>query len=297
MEFWLFLQLLINGIIAGSLYALLGISFTAIFAPTKIFHFMHASVYVFAGYFLYQFAMGWGWPLPVSILGALLLAGIMGVLAERVIYSPLRRMGAGAMEMLLSSFGGYIVLQNVILLIWKSDPRTVKIPEVLKNGIPVGLLTFTPLDILTVITAGAALWAVALFMRHTKVGKAMRAVENDPLGATITGIPTEWVRLVSFFLGSVLVAVAVTFHVVDKGLEPTIGVNAVLVATVAMIVGGVGSYGGAALAGLMIGIAENLGIWQIPSEWKNTITFCVLVLFILFRPRGFFGHRMTRYEG
>ena len=296
MEFWLFLQLLINGIVVGSLYALLGISFTAIFAPTRIFHFMHASVYVYSGYFLYQFAMGWGWPLSVSIPGAMLLSGMMGVLAERVIYSPLRRMGAGAMEMLLSSFGGYIVLQNVILLIWKSDPRTVKIPEVLKNGIPVGLLTFTPLDILTVITAGAALWAVTLFMRHTKVGKAMRAVENDPTSATITGIPTDWVRLVSFFLGSLLVAVPATFHVLDKGLEPTIGVNAVLVATVAMIVGGVGSYSGAALAGLMLGVAENLGIWQIPSEWKNTITFSVLVLFILFRPRGFFGYRTTRYE-
>ena len=297
MAFWLLLQLLINGIIVGSLYALLGISFTAIFAPTKIFHFMHASVYVFAGYFLYQFAMGWGWPLPLSILGAMFLAGMMGVLAERVIYSPLRRMGAGTMEMLLSSFGGYIVLQNVILLVWKSDPRTVRIPEVLKNGIPLGLLTFTPLDIITVITSVAALSGVVMFMRHTKVGKAMRAVENDPTGATITGIPTDWVRLVSFFIGSVLVAVAATFIVLDKGLEPTIGVNAVLVATVAMIVGGVGSYSGAALAGLMIGVAENLGIWQIPSEWKSTISFSVLVLFILFRPRGFFGHRMTRYEG
>lgn len=297
MEFWLFLQLLINGIVVGSLYALLGISFTAIFAPTKIFHFMHASVYVFAGYFLYQFAMGWGWPLPVAILGSILLAGIMGVLAERVIYSPLRRMGAGPMEMLLSSFGGYVVLQNVILLVWKSDPRTVRIPEVLKNGIPVGLLTFTPLDVITVITSGVALGIVAIFIRYTKIGKAIRAVENDPMGATITGISTGWVRLVSFFLGSILVAVAAAFIVMDKGLEPTIGVNAVLVATVAMIVGGVGSYGGAALAGLMIGVAENIGIWQIPSEWKSTITFSVLVLFILFRPRGFFGHRMTRYEG
>ncbi len=297
MAFWLFLQLLINGIVVGSLYALLGISFTAIFAPTKIFHFMHASVYVFAGYFLYQLAMGWGWPLPVSILGAVLLSGFMGVFAERVIYSPLRRMGAGAMEMLLSSFGGYVVLQNMILLIWKSDPRTVRIPEVLKNGIPIGLLTFTPLDIITVITSGVALAAVSIFMRYTKVGMAMRAVENDPTGATITGIPTDWVRLVSFFLGSILVAVAATLHVVDKGLEPTIGVNAVLVATVAMIVGGVGSYNGAALAGLMIGIAENLGIWQISSEWKSTISFSVLVLFILFRPRGFFGHRITRYGG
>jgi len=296
MAYWLFLQLLINGIVVGSIYALLGISFTAIFAPTKIFHFMHASVYLYAGYFLYQFAMGWGWPLPVSILGAVLSAGLMGVLAERVIYSPLRKMGAGMMEMLLSSFGGYIVLQNVILLIWKSDPRTVKIPEVLHSGIPIGLLTFTPLDIIAVITSGVALAGVVIFMRHTKVGKAMRAVENDPTGATITGIPTERVRLVSFFLGSILVAVAVTFQVLDKGLEPTIGVNAVLVATVAMIVGGVGSYGGAALAGLMLGVAENLGIWQIPSEWKSTITFSVLVFFILLRPRGFFGHRMTRYQ-
>jgi branched-chain amino acid transport system permease protein len=297
MAFWLFLQLLINGIVGGSLYALLGISFTAIFAPTKVFHFMHASVYVFAGYFLYQFAMGWGWPLSVSILGAVLLSGMMGVLAERVIYSPLRRKGAGTMEMLLSSFGGYIVLQNVILLIWKSDPRTVRIPEVLKNGTPVGLLTFTPLDMITVIASGVALAGVAIFMRSTKVGKAMRAVENDPLGATIAGIPTAWVRLVSFFLGSILVAVAAAFIVMDKGLEPTIGVNAVLVATVAMIVGGVGSYRGAAIAGLMIGVAENLGIWQISSEWKSTFCFSVLVLFILFRPRGFFGHRMTRYEG
>ncbi len=297
MEFWLFLQLLINGIIVGSLYALLGISFTAIFAPTKIFHFMHASVFVFAGYFLFQFAKGWGWPLPISIVAAVLLAGIMGVMAERVIYSPLRKMGAGPMEMLLSSFGGYIILQNLILLIWKSDPRTVKIPEILKKGIPVGLLTFTPLDLIIIVTSGAILGGVALFVRHTKVGKAMRAVENDPMGATIIGIPTQSVHYASFFLGSMLVAVAAAFIVMDKGLEPTIGVNAVLVATVAMIVGGVGSYSGAALAGLMIGIAENLGIWRIPSEWKTTITFCVLVLFILFRPRGFFGHRMTRYEG
>jgi branched-chain amino acid transport system permease protein len=295
-SYWLVLQLLINGIVAGSLYAILGISFTAIFAPTKIFHFMHASVYVYAGYFLYQFAMGWGWPVPLSILVAVLLCGGMGVLAELVIYSPLRRMGGGTMEMLLSSFGGYIVLQNVILLIWKSDPRTVQIPEFLKNGISVGLLTFTLLDVISVLTSGIVLGAVAIFIRYTKVGKAIRAVENDPLGASITGIPTEWVRVASFFLGSILVALAAIFIVLDKGLEPSIGVNAVLVATVAMIVGGVGSYAGSGLAGFMLGVVENLGIWQIPSEWKNTITFAVLLVFILLRPRGFFGHRVTRYE-
>jgi len=296
MAYWLFLQLLLNGIVVGSIYAILGISFTTIFAPTKIFHFMHASVYLYAGYFLYQFAMGWGWPLWVSIIAALLLAGILGVLAELLIYAPLRKIGAGMMEMLLSSFGGYVVLRNLILLIWKSDPRNVQIPEFLHSGISLGLLTLTPLDIIAVITSGIVLMGMLIFMRRTKIGKAMRAVENDAMGATITGISTDWVRLISFFIGSVLVALAAIFHVMDKGLEPTIGVNAVLVATVAMIVGGMGSYGGAALAGLMLGVVENIGIWQISSEWKSTISFSVLVLFILFRPRGFFGHRVTRYQ-
>lgn len=296
MAYWLFLQLLLNGIVVGSIYALLGVSFTTIFAPTKIFHFMHASVYLYAGYFLYQFAMGWGWPLWISITGALLLAGGLGVLAEVVVYAPLRKIGAGMMEMLLSSFGGYVVLRNLILLIWTSDPRSVEIPEILHNGISVGLLTLTYFDIIAVVTSGAVIAGLLIFMRHTKIGKAMRAVENDPLGATITGISADRVRLTSFFLGSVLVALAAAFHVMDKGLEPTIGVNAVLVATVAMIVGGMGSYGGAALAGLMLGVVENIGIWQISSEWKSTISFSVLVLFILFRPRGFFGHRVTRYQ-
>ena len=102
--------------------------------------------------------------------------------------------------------------------------------------------------------------------------------------------------MAAFFLGSALVAVAAALTALDKGLEPTIGVNALLVAVVAMIVGGVGSVSGAALAGLFLGIVENLGIWQIPSEWKSTITFTVLAVFILFRPTGFFGHRVARYS-
>lgn len=297
MAYWLFLQLLLNGIVAGSVYAILGMSFTAIFAPTKIFHFMHASIYVFAGYFLFQFSYVWGWPLPAAIIAAIILASAMGVLAEVVVYSPLRKMGAGTMEMLLSSFGGYVVLQNVILLIWKSDPRTVSIPEVLHEGINFGMLTLTSMDIIIIMTAILLTIGVTLFIRFTKVGKAMRAVENDPMISTITGIPTGLIRIASFILGSALVAVAATLIVMDRGLEPNIGINAVLVATVAMIVGGVGSYGGAALAGLMLGIAENVGIWQISSEWKTAISFSVLIIFILCRPRGFFGYRLDRYEG
>ncbi|MBI4591071.1 MAG: branched-chain amino acid ABC transporter permease [Candidatus Rokubacteria bacterium] len=296
MAHWLLLQLLINGIVAGSLYALLAISFATIYAPTKTFHFAHASIYVYSGYFLYQFAMGWGWPLPVSILGGVVTAGAMGVLVDRVVYTPLRRSGAGVMEVLLSSFAVFVVLQSVLLLVWKSDPRTIRVPEVLKNGIPFGVLTVTPLDLLTVATAGAVLAAVAVFMRYTRLGKAIRAIENDAGMAVMVGIPTEGVRMATFFLGSALVAVAAVFTALDKGLEPTIGVQALLVAVVAMIVGGVGSFPGAALAGLLLGVVENLGIWKIPSEWKSTITFSVLALFLLFRPSGFFGQRVARYS-
>jgi branched-chain amino acid transport system permease protein len=296
MALWLLAQLGLNGIVTGSLYAVLAISFAMIYAPTKTFHFAHGNVYVFSAYFLYQFAMVWGWPLPAAIPAALLGAAVMGVLVDRVVYTPLRKSGAGVMQILLSAFGTYIVLQNVLLLIWKSDPRTVRVPETLKNGMPFGLLTLTPLDLITVGVAVVVLAGVVLFIRGTRVGKAMRAVENDPGVALMIGIPTERVRVVAFALGSALVAVAATLTALDKGIEPTIGVNALLVAVVAMIVGGVGSYVGAGLAGFALGIIENLGIWQIPSEWRSTITFTVLAIFILFRPTGLLGQRGARYS-
>jgi len=296
MAYWLLIQLVLNGIVTGCLYAVLAISFAVIYAPSKTFHFAHGSVYVYAGYFLYQFAMEWRWPLPAAILAAIMAAAVLGVLVDRAVYTPLRKSGAGVMEILLSAFGSFIVLQNVLLLIWKSDPRTVRAPEVLKNGIPFGMLTLTPLDLITVAVAGLVLGGVAVFIRTTRLGKAMRAVENDPEVAVMVGISTERVRRAAFFLGSALVAVAATLTALDKGLEPTIGVNALLIAVVAMIVGGVGSFPGAALAGFFLGVVENLGIWQIPSEWKSTITFTVLAVFILFRPTGFFGQRVARYS-
>jgi branched-chain amino acid transport system permease protein len=295
MTYWLLLQLGLNGVVTGSLYAVLAISFAVVYAPTKTFHFAHGSVYVFGGYFVYQLAMEWRWPLAAAIPAAILAAGVLGVLVDRVVYTPLRRSGAGVMEILLSAFGTYIVLQNVILLIWKSDPRTVRVPESLKNGLPFGNLTLTPLDFITIGVAVAVFLLVGVVLRRTRLGKAMRAVENDAEVAVMVGIPTDRVRVAAFFLGSALVAVAATLTALDKGLEPTIGVNALLVAVVAMIVGGVGSLAGAALAGFFLGIIENLGIWQIPSEWKSTITFTVLAIFILFRPTGFFGHRVARY--
>jgi hypothetical protein len=141
MALWLLAQLGLNGIVAGSLYAVLAISFAMIYAPTKTFHFARGNVYVFSAYFLYQFSMVWGWPLPAAIPAALLGAALMGVLVDRVVYTPLRKSGAGVMQILLGAFGTYIVLQNVLLLIWKSDPRTVRVPETLKNGMPFGLLT------------------------------------------------------------------------------------------------------------------------------------------------------------
>src|ERR1700704_5889852 len=144
MAYWLLVQLALNGVVTGSLYAILAISFAVVYAPTKTFHFAHGSVYVFGGYFLFRFAMEGGWPLAAAIPAAILAAGVLGVLIDRVVYTPLRRSGAGVMEILLSAFGTYIVLQNVILLVWKSDPRTIRVPEILKTGIPFGALTLTP---------------------------------------------------------------------------------------------------------------------------------------------------------
>ena len=137
----------------------------------------------------------------------------------------------------------------------------------------------------------AVLWAL---VNYTKIGKAMRAVSDDPLGASVCGIHSERVILYSFALGSALAGMAGILISLETNLEPTMGMNAILKGIVSCIVGGLGSIPGAVLGGLFIGIVENLGIWKIQAGWKDAISFAVLILFLLFRPEGFLGKRNNR---
>ena len=146
-------------------------------------------------------------------------------------------------------------------------------------------------DIQILILVVSCLLSVALFwfIKYTKLGKAMRAVSDDSVAASVVGISPERTIMTSFAIGSALAGAAGILISLETNIEPTMGFSAILKGIIASVVGGIGSIPGALFGGFFIGIAENLGIWKISAGWKDCISFLILIIFLLVRPRGIFG--------
>ncbi len=283
----MFPQLFINSLIAGSVYALVALGFGLIYSTTRFFHFAHGAVYAAGAYLAYA-----GWLLGLSLYIAIPLAVIgtamLGALIEVGVYRPLRRKNASSLIHLLASLGLFTVIQNLISLIFGDDTKTIR-SGVVREGLPLFEARITPIQIAIIIVSGLLLLLCWAFMQKTKMGKAMRAVANDPELAKVVGIDTDRVILFTFVLGSALAAIAAILISLDTDMTPMMGFYALLMGVVAVIVGGVGSIPGAALGGLLVGMAQHLGVWKIPTQWQDTIVFLILIFFLLFRPQGFMG--------
>ncbi len=284
------LQLAVNGVVAGSAYALLALGFGLIYGTTRTFHFAHGAVYTLGGYVFYQSLIS-GAPFFAGVAATLGVAALSGMSMERFIYRPLRAIGASDMEVLLSSLGLYVLIENLIIIVWRSDPRLVPVAETLQQGTPVGPVWVTGLQLVG-LGVSLALWgALFLFLRRTRIGKAIRALAADPEMTEIVGINESRIRLLVYALGSMLAGISVVLSAIDTGIAPSSGMTALLIATISVIVGGTSSVSGGVAGGFLIGFAENVGIWKIASEWKQAIAFGVLAVFILLRPTGLLGPR------
>ncbi len=217
-----------------------------------------------------------------------MIAGILGVTIDRSVYLPLRKRKASNLVFLIASFGVFIFLQNLIQLIYGAQILSIRTGPVKEGNHVLGtVITDTQILILVVsIVLLAALW---LFVQRTKLGKAMRAVADDPIAASVVGINPERIIIVAFAVGSVIAGMAGILISLETNIEPTMGFNAALKGIIAAIIGGIGSIPGAVAGGLFLGIAENLGIWKIQAGWKDSIAFAILIIFLLLRPGGIFG--------
>ena len=293
------LQFLSNGVIAGAIYTLIALGFTVIYRTVKFFHFAHGVVYAIGAYIAYSVLriayspsassgqvgpLEWG----IAVLAGVAGAAVVGILIDRLIYTPLRKKKAPNLVFLLASFGVFIFIQNLLQLIYGAQIFTVRTGPVKEGHHILGaVITDTQILILAVsISLCIGLW---LFVKKTKLGKAMRAVADDPLAASIVGINPERIILAAFAIGSALAGAAGILISLETNIEPTMGMNAILKGIIASIIGGIGSIPGAMFGGLFLGIAENLGIWKISSGWKDCIAFVILIIFLLVRPGGIMG--------
>lgn len=281
------LQLATNGIMAGCTYALIALGFTIIYGTVRFFHFAHGAVVAVAAYAAWACMAYLGLPFALAAIIAVVAAGGLGVLMDRFVYRPLRQRKSPSLILLLASFGMFLLVQNALQLAFGSGIKMLRDGDVSEGHRLFGaVITSTQLWIVasSVILAGAAV----LFLRRTDFGKAVRAVADDQVAASLVGINSERTISLAFFLGSALAGVAGVLVALESNVYPAMGLNAAIKGIIAALIGGMGSIPGALLGGLLIGLAENVGVWGISSGWKDAISFAVLVVFLLLRPGGVF---------
>jgi len=286
----LFLILLVNGIANGSHYALLGLGFGLIFATTNIVHFAYGPVFACAAYATWACAALLGLPLPIAVLVGVVFGGALGGLTYIFLYRPFEKSGAPVFVGLVASLGFFIVLENAIGVIAGTDTKVV--PDVVNNThlieFGTNLVIYNDMQVYQVLALAlicAAMWA---FLRFTSYGKAILAMTDNAEMARIIGIDTVKVALLVFIIGSAIAAVPAGLILLKDGASTNMGFNAVFIAFVAVVVGGVGSLPGAVLGGFLLGLLESVGMIGIPTEWQQTVAFVVLFLVLVFRPTGLF---------
>jgi branched-chain amino acid transport system permease protein len=306
-------QLLVNGVTLGSVYALVALGFSLVYGILKLLNLAHGDV-VMVGAFI-----GWGilgllggaegptvaiWILiSLMVLGAMIGCGFLGVAIERFAYRPLRR--APRIAPLISALGVSFFLQNTVLLLWGADFRSYDTDFMVDVdvGIDWGPLTVWLIRIVVIAAAFAMMLALWLLVTRTRLGKAMRATAFDREAAEMMGIDVDRVIVTTFFIGSALAGAAgVLIGLVFFQINHFMGFNYGLKGFTAAVVGGIGSIPGAMFGGLLIGIVESLSVGYIEdftggrltSAFRDLVVFSILVVFMLIRPQGLFGKREVK---
>ena len=284
-------QFLFNGVVAGSVYALIALGFALIFTASRVFHFAHGGVYTLSAFAGYTVMIPLGLGLLPGFVAAALSAAVLGVGINALLYEPMKAGGVSPFVAMIASFGVLIIFTNVAALVWGSNPIVLSAGGSARIY-HVGLIytTDTQLRIIgSALVLAALLWA---FFRFMRMGIAIRALGNDSELAEVVGMPSRLLRHISFAVGSGLVGISGMLIGLNVGIiDFNMGFDIIMMATVAMIIGGLGNVGAAAAGGFVLGLVQNVAIWKIESRWQMAISFGILVIMLLFRPSGLFGAR------
>jgi len=279
-------QLILNSIIAGSIYSLVALGFNLIFGSTKFFNLAHGVIAAIGGYTVFFLSKQLGLDVYLAILIGILFAGFIGWLTEKLIFAPMRKKKSSSLILLIASLGLFTALQAIIAIIFTSQFQTLTSNVGQTNTFEIFGGIITEVQVVILIATIVIMLILAGIMKWTKLGKAIKAISDDEEVAKIVGINTKKVIGRIFFIGSMIAGVAGIAIGFDTGIEPTMGLNLLLKGVIASIIGGVGNVYGGVIGAFVLGFIENFGIWKISGEWKDAIAFGVLILFLIFRPGG-----------
>lgn len=282
-----FLQLIVYGVVLGSVLSLGAIGVNLIFGILRFAHFAHGDMMTWGAYCAFVAVSAWGWPvwaaLPVAIAGAV----VMAVVIDQTIYRRLRR--TAPVILLISSFGIGLVLRSLVQLIWGPQDRVYQ--SGIQMPMRIGEVMIRPDHILILGGTVALVVLLHLFLRHTRMGKAMRAMSDNMDLARITGVDAERVIIWTWVLGAAMAAVAGVFLALDSRLSPYFGWHMLLPVFAAAILGGFGKPYGAIVGGMVIGIVQELSTAFFDPAYMPAVAFAIMVVMLILRPQGLVGGR------
>lgn len=288
----MFFQQLVNGLTAGSMYALIALGYTMVYGILKIINFAHGDIFMigsFTGLILVnQFHMSF---IPAMLLSMLIVA-ILGIIVERIAYRPLRH--STRLGPLLSALGVSIFLVNFAQLAWGTQTRSFP-PSFAIKTFNVGGVILSSIQIYAMVVAILLMFGLHLFVHKTKMGVAMRATSHNVNTASLMGIKVDNVISVTFGIGSALAAAAgILVGLYYDAVYPVMGYTAGLKAFTAAVLGGIGSIPGAMLGGLLLGVCENLGAAYLSMGYRDAIAFGLLIIILLIKPTGLLGKNIQQ---
>ena len=281
----LIVQEVINGISIGSIYVMIAVGLTLIFGILDVTNFAHGEFYMLGAYAAYLVVIHFGVPYAVGILVSLLVGAALGLAVERTVFRPIQF--TPPINGIIASLGLSILLANVALVVL--SPTPVALEPAFTGSFSLAGFVVSKQELLVLTLALALVFALTLFVDRTWTGLGMRAMTQDVVAARLVGISPTRISQVTFLIGGALAAVAGGLVAPIFVLQPSMGLPITIKAFAVVIFAGVGSVRGTIIAGLILGIAESLTAGFVGVGYEDLISFGVIILVLLVRPRGIWG--------
>ncbi|ONI37918.1 ABC transporter permease [Candidatus Epulonipiscium fishelsonii] len=288
----LFIQQIINGLHIGSIYALIALGYTMVYGIVKLINFAHGDVMMVGAYTAFVGITVLDLSIGMALLLAVIVCSVLGVTIEKIAYKPLRN--APRMWALITAIGVSFFLQSLIMILFGAG--TKPFPSFASSPIKIGNLQVSQITIVSVAIAVILMVFLELFIKKTRLGKAMRASSEDSQAASLMGISVNRTISLAFFIGSALAAIGgVLFVVAYPQVKPMMGVMPGLKAFIAAVLGGIGIIPGAMLGGFTLGFIESFtkgfvsSFWPPATLWADAVLFSVLIIVLLIKPTGILG--------
>lgn len=282
----LFVQLLLNGLVAGSLYGLVAVGFALIFGATRHFHISHAGVFSSAGYLAVIAAKDLGVPTGLAPFVGLLLAVLLGVLLVRFLYVPLGRRGGAGFILFLVSLGALVIMDNLFTISLGARPAKLVLGDWFDNKVTVSQWSMTFGQVVLVVLTLVMFGALVGLLTGTRAGKLIKAYSGNPEFVEVVGKRPQRVLVLVYAAGSLFAAIAGLYVAADTGMQPGLGESYFIISIMAVFIGGIGSVVGAFVAAMTLGILQNILLMQIDAEWTLPVIFALFLVLITVSPAG-----------